>query len=65
MKRHWLMDEVLALLRNAECHLIDRPDWQSDGITDARTKLRRARVQICDMTEADFVQSIRGAGLAQ
>lgn len=60
MKRHWLMDEVLALLRNAECRLLDRADWESVGVKDARTILRNARTRICDMTEADFVQSIRG-----
>ena len=62
MKRHWLMDEVLVLLRNAECHLLDRTDWKSEDVTGARTKLRDARVLICDMTEADFVLSIRGTG---
>jgi hypothetical protein len=62
MKRHWLMDEVLACLRNAECHLLDRDDWQSEDVADARTKLRGARTRICDMTEWDFVQSIRGTG---
>ena len=57
--KHWVGGEILALLRNAECHLIDRPDWTVAGVTDARTILRNARTRICDISEAGFVRGIR------